>query len=44
MPATLYRYRIVDGVELLVESKAAPSREQMLAILRDLRKSFADEE
>ncbi|WP_448953654.1 MerR family transcriptional regulator [Labrys neptuniae] len=44
MPATLYRYRIVEGVELLVESKAAPSREQMLAILRDLRKAFADED
>ena len=44
VPATLHRYRIADGVELLVDAKVAPSRECMTAALRDLRKMFADED
>lgn len=43
-PATLHRYRIADGVELLVDPRAAPSRRRMTAVLRDIRKAFAEED
>jgi DNA-binding transcriptional MerR regulator len=44
VPATLHRYRITDGVELLVEAKAAPSRQRMNAILRMIRNALAEED
>lgn len=43
-PSALHRYRIAEGVELLVDLKAAPSRDRMTAILRDVRKAFAEED
>jgi DNA-binding transcriptional MerR regulator len=43
-PSTLHRYRIAEGVELLVEAKAAPSRERMTTILRSLREAFGDDD
>jgi DNA-binding transcriptional MerR regulator len=43
-PSTLHRYRISEGVELLVEAKAAPSRERMTTILRSLRAAFTEED
>ena len=43
-PSTLHRYRIVEGVELLVEAKATPSREKMTSILRSLRGAFGEED
>lgn len=44
VPSTLSRYRIADGVELLIEVKAAPSRERMAVILRNLRAAFEEED
>jgi DNA-binding transcriptional MerR regulator len=44
VPSALHRYRIAEGVELLVDTKAAPSRERMNAILRNVRKAFAEED
>jgi DNA-binding transcriptional MerR regulator len=41
-PSTLYRYRIAEGVELLVEAKSAPGHERMTTILRSLRGAFSD--
>ena len=43
-PSTLHRYRIADGVELLVDAKSAPSRARMTTILRQVRQAFAEEE
>jgi DNA-binding transcriptional MerR regulator len=44
VPATLYRYRIADGVELFVEAKAAPDRQRMSALLRRLRAAFSEDD
>jgi DNA-binding transcriptional MerR regulator len=44
VPSTAYRYRIADGVELLVDARAAPGRARMTTILRTIRKAFAEEE
>lgn len=44
VPSTLHRYRIADGVELLVDAKVAPSRERIAAALRSIRKAFVDED
>jgi Ca-activated chloride channel family protein len=42
-PAAVYRHRITDGVELLVDTRVAPSKERMKEILRNLRLQFADD-
>jgi DNA-binding transcriptional MerR regulator len=44
VPGMIYRYRIADGVELLVDTQAAPDRARMASILRVLREAFASEE
>jgi DNA-binding transcriptional MerR regulator len=44
VPANLYRYRLAEGVELLVDAKAAPDPARMASILRHIRAAFADEE
>jgi DNA-binding transcriptional MerR regulator len=44
VPAALYRYRIAEGVELLVEMKAAPSPARLAALLRGVRQVFAEDE
>jgi DNA-binding transcriptional MerR regulator len=42
-PASLLRYRIADGIELLVEARAAPSPARMAVALRTVRRAFDDE-
>ncbi len=42
--AAVYRHRIADGVELLVDTRVAPSRQRMTDILRTIRKTFGEEE
>lgn len=44
MPEPLLRYRVVDGVELLVDTSAAPSMARMQVILQKLRKAFEEED
>jgi DNA-binding transcriptional MerR regulator len=44
VPSTLYRYRISEGVELLMEPSAAPSRARMNDILRSLREAFSEDD
>jgi DNA-binding transcriptional MerR regulator len=43
-PSMLHRYRLADGIELLIDAKVAPSRERMTAILRIIREAFAEED
>lgn len=43
-PSTLHRYRIAEGIELLVDAKTAPSRARMTTILRQVRQAFVEEE
>jgi DNA-binding transcriptional MerR regulator len=43
-PAAIYRYRIAEGVELLVDTQAALSRARMASIMRTIREAFASEE
>jgi hypothetical protein len=43
-PEPLLRYRVVEGVELLVDTSAAPSMARMQTILQALREAFGDEE
>jgi len=42
-PGTVYRHRIADGVELLVDTRVAPSKERMKEILRSLRLEFSED-
>jgi Ca-activated chloride channel family protein len=42
-PGTVYRHRIADGVELLVDSRVAPAKERMKAIVVNLRLEFAED-
>lgn len=43
-PSILHRYQIAEGVELLVDAKVAPARQRMTALLRSIRKAFAEVE
>jgi len=43
-PELAHRYRIADGVELLVDLHAAQHPTRMREIVRLIRKAFAEEE
>jgi DNA-binding transcriptional MerR regulator len=42
-PSSVFRYRIAEGIELLVDARSAPSPTRMAAALRAVRKAFDDE-
>jgi DNA-binding transcriptional MerR regulator len=42
-PATLYRYGVAEGVDLVIEASAAPGRAKLADVLGFLRKAFAED-
>jgi Ca-activated chloride channel family protein len=42
-PGAVTRYRIAEGIELLVDTKSSPNKERMAKILRSLRMEFGDD-
>lgn len=43
LPSTVLRYRIAEGVELMVEPHAAPDKTRMAELLRLLRQAFDED-
>jgi DNA-binding transcriptional MerR regulator len=43
-PSTVHRYRFDEGIELLIDVRAAPDPERTLRVLRAIRKALAEEE